>query len=465
MQNPSEDENSRTEQRVHIGIYIMAILAVAAVLISALRLFKYSASPEAGQPSGPGNSNSVTQALPIPLAENTNLATHPVDSGGNRPTIEKAQIHSESPISKKSVQELGGLLQDSRLSSDERRGIVAALVENGSTEAIAILKNALATGSEELRTVIAEALGTCSNSDCKQALLGLLSDQSESVVRAAIRGLAKQDTPEGFEALTRTLLDDQRSLDVRVEAASGLGTSKQPRAVEALGQAVTLVNDSDVASEILRALGTRDFSETKDFFLNYLRSPNVDPELRTTAVEALAQAEGNPTEFLSSMLMDGDSDVRAAAAWTMSATDAKGNAGSALIARLQTENDPDVRLRLYQALRNQENVDVPTILNQLQQEQDLGARIAGLDFLAKTVRDKPTTESQSFFDQRGVPALKDAALNGDTTGTRLAAVLALARAGTATSVSTLEEIAQQATDPRVKDAARGSTRIATISTK
>src|SRR5690348_1784016 len=107
MQNPSEDENSRTEQRMHIGIYIMAILAIVAVLISALRLFKDSASPEARQPSGLGNSNFVSQALPIPVAENTNLDTHPEDSGGNRPTMEKAQIHSESPNSKKSLQELG----------------------------------------------------------------------------------------------------------------------------------------------------------------------------------------------------------------------------------------------------------------------------------------------------------------------------------------------------------------------
>jgi HEAT repeat protein len=464
MQNHFEDENAGTGQKVHIGIYIMAILAVAAVLISAIWLFKDSARPEAGQPSAPGDSNSLNTALPIPVSENTDIATHPISSGGNRPTIEKKQTHSKSPISQKSVQELGRLLQGSGLSLDERQRILAALVENGSTEAMAILKAALATGAEELRTAIAEALGNCSNSDCKQALLGLLSDQNERVVRAAIRGLAKQDTPEGFEALTRVLLDDQRSLDVRAEAASGLGTSKQPRVVEALSQAVALVNDSDVASEILRALGARDFSETKDFFLNYLRSPNVDSELRTTAVEALAQAEGNPTEFLTSLLMDGDADVRASAAWALSATDAEGNAASTLIGRLQTESDPDVRLRLYQALRNQEKPDIGAIINLLRQEQDSSARIAGLDLVAKIVRDRPTAEIQNFFDQKGVPMLKSAALEGDTGSDRIAAVLALARARTPASFLALQDVGALTTDPKVKQAANGSVPGATAST-
>lgn len=440
-----------SSQKNHVSIYIAAMLAVLAVGYSAVRVIKNARSPKAP------TEGASAQALPLPAIEETNLSGHSIAGGGDRLTTYGRQASSESKsTSQVSLTELTRLLRQAGLTGSERQKVLRALVENGSPEAMAILKEALAQGTEEMRTAIADALGKCSSADCRQALLGLLNDRSEAVVRAAIRAVAQQGSVEGVQALTPFLYDQQRSIDVRADAASALGSMKQAGAVEALTQAAMTVNDSDMVNELLNALGTRDFSETKDFFLNYLRSPNISSELRSAAVEALAQAEGNPTEFLRSILADGDSEVRTAAAWALSATDAKGNAGQSVIGRLQVEDDPDVRLRLYQALRNQESFDVGTVINLLQQEQDSSVRIAGLDLLAKSVRDNPTTESERFFEQKGLPALKNAALNGDTRSERLAAVLALARAGTDSSLAALEELANQADDPKVKQAALGS---------
>jgi HEAT repeat protein len=150
---------------------------------------------------------------------------------------------------------------------------------------------------------------------------------------------------------------------------------------------------------------------------------------------------------------DSDPEVRASAAWAISATEATGNAGSQLLASLQGEQDPDVRRRLYQALGNQETFDASTALALVQRETDPTARIAGMDLLASSLRSNPTPDVQTFFDQTAAPALKNTALTGESSFERMAALIALVRAGDAASMSALQDIAQQATDPRVKASA------------
>ena len=137
----------------------------------------------------------------------------------------------------------------------------------------------------------------------------------------------------------------------------------------------------------------------------------------------------------------------------MSATDSTGNSGSQLLAALQGEQDADVRRRLYQALGNQETFDASTALALVQRETDPAARVAGMDLLAKTVHDNPTPELQTYFDQTAAPALKNTALTGETSNDRMAALIALVRASTPSAMSALQDLAQQATDPRVKDSA------------
>src|SRR5439155_18660784 len=152
---------------------------------------------------------------------------------------------------------------------------------------------------------------------------------------------------------------------------------KDSAATEALSQAATRITDEDIVTEVLNAIGRRDFSETQTFFQNYLRSPNTSSDLRVAAIEALSETKGDPTAFLVSVASDVDSDVRASAAWVMIATEATGNAGGQLLGLLQSEQDSDVRLRLYQALENQESFDVASVLAAVQKETDPAARVAG----------------------------------------------------------------------------------------
>jgi hypothetical protein len=124
-----------------------------------------------------------------------------------------------------------------------------------------------------------------------------------------------------------------------------------------------------------------------------------------------------------------------------------------LLASLQGEQDPEVRRRLYQALGNQESFDASTALALIQRETDASARMAGMDLVASSLHNNPTPELQTYFDQTAVPALKNAALTGESSHERMAAVIALVRAGTPSAMSALQVVAQQAMDPRVKQSA------------
>jgi HEAT repeat protein len=334
----------------------------------------------------------------------------------------------------------------------ERKAAIQALAKLGTPEAIAALKEALTGGSDELRVAVAEGLGECTSPECAAMLLGLLKDPSEAIVQAAIRGLAQLGSPEALSALTQMLNDPLRSNDLRSEAATGLGNISGPGAMEALVQAAMTLGDEDLVTQVLSAIGGREFSETQAFFQQYLGSA-VSSDLRVAAIESLAQAKGDPTAFLAGFLSDSDAEVRASAAWTMSATDATGNAAPQLLAALQGEQDPEVRRRLYQALSNQESIDTSTTLALVQRETDLAARVAGMDLLASSLRSNPTPELQAYFDQTAAPSLKNTALTGETSHERMAAVIALVRASTPSAMSALQDLAQQATDPRVKQSA------------
>ena len=356
------------------------------------------------------------------------------------------------------LQKLISVLNDPSASAAEKKQAIKALAQNGSPAAVAALKQALTSGSKDLRAAVAKGLGECDSAECAKMLSDLLNDPSIDIARAAIQGLAQQGSPQSVDTLTKLLNDASRPAELRMDAAEGLGSINQPGVLEALSNAALTIQDDAIVTQVLNALGTRDFSETKDFFNNYLHSPSISSEMRVAAVEALGQAQGTPSDFLLSLASDGDPDVRVAAAWAMSTTEETGKVGAQLVSLLQGESDPDVRLRLYQALSNQEGYDVPSVLNAVRNEKDPSAMVAGLGLLAKTLRDSPTPDLQAFFNQTGYAQLKETAMSGASGEDRLQAVIPLVRANTPGALAALQDLSQQAPDPRVKQSATSALR-------
>lgn len=124
------------------------------------------------------------------------------------------------------------------------------------------------------------------------------------------------------------------------------------------------------------------------------------------------------------------------------------------MAALQAESDPDVRLRLYQALRNQNGLDYGAALTAIQKEADFEARVAGLNLLASMVQGGATPEIQSYFDNTAAKELTNIAVSGEKPNQRMSAFIALVRANSPSGVSAIQNISQQATDPRVLESAK-----------
>ena len=404
-------------------LVVVAVMVLAAfVVLAAVQIVKRNSAAKAAHAAGDaGEHATATETAEHPSGIEAGANAH-AQSASNAPQpLVTTGLMTSAASAQLSVQELIKALKDGSLPMGERKKAIEALAKLGTPEAIAALKDALTSGSEDLRAAVAEGLGNCASPECSAMLLGLLNDPNKAVIEAAIRGLSVLGTPEATAALAKLLNDPLRSSDLRTSAAAGLGNITGPGALQALSQAALTLGDEDIVTQVLDAIGGRDFNETKGFFQQYMGSA-VSSDLRVTAIESLAQAQGNPTEFLTGYLTDSDADVRASAAWAMSATDATGNAGAQLLASLQGEQDPEVRRRLYQALANQEGFDAATALALVQRETDPTAKISGLDLLATTVRNNPTTDLQTYFDQTAAPSLKNTALSGESSHERMASL-------------------------------------------
>jgi len=455
--NSERDNTGKGGQPAARPAILIAVFIFVAAAIGGVIYFKL-------KPASPGSeAQAAASAARSKNSVESRAATTP-DTGPSQSSSKPATAEKTGPATpsgsqvatdaKPSVKELVSAINDSSKSIKDRKEAMKALAQIASAEALAALKAALQSGPDELRAAIAESLGECTTDECTATLLGLLNDPNQAVVEAAIKGLAQQGTPQAVEALTKLLYDSSRSSALRGEVAAALGSVNQPGIVDTLSQAAANISDQEIVTQIVNALGGRDFAETQAFFQSYLRNPNISSELRVEAVEALSHAQGDPSAFLASLASEVDSDVRIAAAWAMSATETSGTAGAQILSLLQSEQDPDVRLRLYQALRNQETVDLALALATVQKESDPSARVAGLSMLAKNLRDNPTPELQSFFDQTAASELKQIALSGEDPHDRMAAVVALTRvARTPSAQAALIEVAQQSNDPKVKQSA------------
>ena len=178
----------------------------------------------------------------------------------------------------------------------------------------------LAEGDETTRLTAAETISDDASFDTTP-LLEALSDDSWRVRRAAVKGVSQRAAPEAIEALLNSVVADHHNpsllnsalqvlassdvdtisplldllkhpeSDLRMQAALALGEQRNPRAVDALIQAM---NDEDpnVQYHAIEALGKLksenvvdklvQVAETRDFFLGF------------AALEALAQI-GDPS--------------------------------------------------------------------------------------------------------------------------------------------------------------------------
>jgi HEAT repeat protein len=163
-----------------------------------------------------------------------------------------------------------------------------------------------------LKAAIAEGLGESPNPEARDLLHEILNGKDETTARAAARGLALRGDADAVDTLGNALFNDQTPLSVRTEAARSLGDVDLSSAQDLLVRAVAQIQDDDVRESVLDGLGRRPFAETQPFFHDYLNSPDVPPDSKVLAIEAITDADGDVASFLSNYQNDPNPDVRAA---------------------------------------------------------------------------------------------------------------------------------------------------------
>jgi len=347
------------------------------------------------------------------------------------------------------------VLFDESLPLKSRCDAARALARVGNQTAMTSLKNALAANSPPyLKAAIATALGECPNPAARSLLNDLSHGSDEITARGAVRGLALRGDPDGMNSLGALLFNPQTPMSVRTEAALSLGDVNLPGSGALLVRAAAEIQDETVVENVLAGLAKRPFAETQFFFNNYLGSADVPVESKIAALEALGNASGDVTPFLLNYLNNPNAEVRSAVVWSLITAGNESDISPQLVGALRQEPEPAVRARLYQALENQSSTNAMDLLPFIQNESDPTSRLAGLDFLAGSLRAATAPEVLTFFNQTAVPELQSNALNSDNSQARLASVLALNRAGTPEAIAALKVIVQKSTDQKVISAVR-----------
>jgi HEAT repeat protein len=195
-----------------------------------------------------------------------------------------------------------------------RRKAALALAGVGTDQAVAALKSGLTNNLPPyVKASIAESLGQISNPEATELLHELANGKDETIARGAARGLAARGDNDAANTLGTLLFNDQTPLSVRTEAALALGDVDLPAAQDLLTRAISQIHDDDVLESALDGMGRRPFSETQDFFRNYLNSPTVPADAKVLAIEAVRDADGDVALFLSNYVNNADPEVSNAA--------------------------------------------------------------------------------------------------------------------------------------------------------
>jgi HEAT repeat protein len=260
--------------------------------------------------SRPRSSPPVTPNAEPPVANDISTGSQPA----RIVPVKEAHRLAQGPETEPETARLVSSMLDQSLSLQVRRQAARSLGKIGTDEAMAALRAALANNNPPyLKAAIAEGLGESPNPQARDLLHELVNGKDEITARGAARGLALQGDADAVNTLGNVLFNEQTALSVRTEAALALGDVDLAGAQDLLTQAMKKIQDEDIRESVLDGLGRRPFADTEPFFSNYLDSPDVPPDSKVLAIEAITDADGEVGPFLTKYLNDPNSDVRAAA--------------------------------------------------------------------------------------------------------------------------------------------------------
>jgi HEAT repeat protein len=260
-------------------------------------------------------SHSSIRANP-PTEESADAGSNVIATSGEISIRPPRTTHPSQPVlTEPETDRLTALLFDNGASFQVRRQSARSLAGIGTEQALAALKSGLTNNLPLfVKASIAESLGRSASPEATDLLHELVNGKDETVARGAARGLAVRGDAEAENTLSAVLFNEQTPLSVRTEAALALGDINLPAAQDSLTRAIEKIHDDDILESALDGMGRRPFSETEEFFRNYLDSTYVSTGAKVLAIEAVRDADGdNIPQFLSNYANDPNPDVRTAA--------------------------------------------------------------------------------------------------------------------------------------------------------
>jgi HEAT repeat protein/beta-lactamase regulating signal transducer with metallopeptidase domain len=259
----------------------------------------------------------------------------------------------------------------------------------GDGRAVVPLIQAISDENSSVRLSAVETLGKLRDPRAVQALIEALRQDPDPKVRAMAAWALGEIEDPAAASALSAALREDDDQGVRVQAAEALGNIEDASAIGALGEAV-----ADPSVEVRRAaveaLGNMDDPRVVPLVLPSLRDDDV--EVRRSAVDALGNNESpQAVEPLIAATRDGDLEVR------VSAIDALGNQGdvraqSALLEALGNER-PEMRRAAVDAIGNLELETAPGEVIDAVRDPDREVRYGAVSALG------------SFADPAAVPVL------------------------------------------------------------
>lgn len=216
----------------------------------------------------------------------------------------------------------------------------------GDSRAVVAVRAALSDDDPSVRLSAAETLGKLRDPRAVQALIQALSQDPDPRVRAMAAWALGEIEDPAAISALSSALRDDENQEVRVQAAEALGNIEDVSAIDALGDAV-----GDPAVEVRRAaveaLGNMDDPRVVPLILPSLGDEDV--EVRRSAADALGNNESSAAvEPLIAATRDPDVEVR------ISAIQALGSQGDARAERVLVDaladERPDVRREAIDAI-------------------------------------------------------------------------------------------------------------------
>lgn len=290
-----------------------------------------------------------------------------------------------------------------------------------------------------------------------------LNDPEWDVRCASLRAIALTDTREGREILTG-FIRDEVPIEDSAQATIAMGGMSSLEVTQVLLQKLNGVTGKELRGCLLDTLTDRPYEQTSGFFAGYLASPDVPDEEKGEVISGLGFHQTAPVELIVPYISNASEEIRMGAYQAMAAR-SDATYGQMLMGRLQVEQDPAVRQKVYEAAGAQLDTLPYQMSTAASQESDPVAKLRAKRAWGMTVGRSQSSQDQRVFGAQAVPALAQEALNNPDPGEQRAALQALAFSRTDEARSALVKISQETTSPRLSKLASGLAMQITTKTK